>query len=144
MRERLVNGMERSIKTPLVCPTIVGRDSELAALQTIANEVEDRHSHLLLLSGEAGIGKSRLVAALETNARERGFLVLQGNCYGRDRTSPYAPLLDLMRSFLATQPREVREAHVQPFAQEFFPLFPDLVTPPAAPALPADTGPEQE
>jgi tetratricopeptide (TPR) repeat protein len=132
------------LNTPLVCPTIVGRASELAALQTIVGEVEAGQSRLVLLSGEAGIGKSRLVAALEADAHARGFLVLQGNCFQRDRTSPYAPVVDLIRSFLATQPRGVLEAFLQPFAQEVFPLFPDLVTPPPAAAALSPSGPEQE
>lgn len=136
--------MDLPIKKAVICPTIVGRAGELAALQTVVSDVEEGRSHLVLFSGEAGIGKSRLLGVLANDAHSRGFLVLQGNCYGRDRTSPYAPLLDLIRSFLATQPRGVREAHVQPFAQEFFPLFPDLVTPPPVSAVPLATGPEQE
>jgi DNA-binding CsgD family transcriptional regulator len=142
--EKAVKGMELPINKAVICPTIVGRESELAALQTIVSEVEGGHSHLLLLSGEAGIGKSRLVAALVADAHSRGFGVLQGNCYGRDRTSPYAPVLDLIRSFLAGQSPDVREALLQPFAQEFFPVLPDLVTSPPAPAVLAASGPEQE
>ena len=136
--------MDLPIKKAVICPTIVGRASELAALQTMVSEIEEGRSHLVLFSGEAGIGKSRLVATLADDARSRGFLVLQGNCYGRDRTSPYAPVLDLIRSFLANQPRDLREAHFQPFAQEFFPLFPDLVTPPPLEAVLTASGPEQE
>src|SRR5271157_5721117 len=136
--------MELPINKAVICPTIVGRESELAALQTIVSEVEGGHSHLILLSGEAGIGKSRLVAALVADAHSRGFSVLQGNCFQRDRTSPYAPVLDLIRSFLAGQPPDVREALLQPFAQEFFPVLPDLVTSPPAPAVLPASGPEQE
>lgn len=132
------------LNTPLVCPTIVGRASELAALQTLVGEVAAGHSRLVLLSGEAGIGKSRLVAALEADAHARGFLVLQGNCFQRDHTSPYAPVVDLIRSFLATQPHDVLEASLQPFAQELFPLFPDLVPPPPTEASLPPSGPEQE
>src|SRR5713101_4420172 len=141
---KAVNSMELPINTPLVCPTIVGRATELAALHAIVGEVEGGHSRFVLLSGEAGIGKSRLVAALETQARSRGFSVLQGNCFQRDLASPYAPLLDLVRSFVANQPLEVREAIFQPFAQEFFPVLPDLVTPPPVPAALPTPGPEQE
>ena len=141
---KAVNSMELPINTPLVCPTIVGRMTELAALHAILGEIEEGHSCIVLLSGEAGIGKSRLVAALETEARSRGFSVLQGNCFQRDLTSPYAPLLDLVRSSVANQPLEAREATLQPFAQEFFPVLPDLVTPPPAPAALLPPGPEQE
>jgi DNA-binding CsgD family transcriptional regulator/tetratricopeptide (TPR) repeat protein len=136
--------MELPINTPLVCPTIVGRASELAALHAIVGEVEGGHSHVVLLSGEAGIGKSRLVAEIETEARSRVFSVLQGNCFQRDLTSPYAPLLDLIRSSVANQPLEVREAHLQPFAQEFFPVLPDLVTLPPAPGALLPPGLEHE
>jgi DNA-binding CsgD family transcriptional regulator len=129
---------------PLVCPTIVGRTTELAALQTILGEVETGHARVVLLSGEAGIGKSRLVAELEADARAREFLVLQGNCFHRDLTSPYAPLIDLVRTSVAHQPLEVREAIFRPFAQEFLPLLPDLVTPPPTPAAVPFSGPEQE
>jgi DNA-binding CsgD family transcriptional regulator/tetratricopeptide (TPR) repeat protein len=142
--ERAVKRVELPIKKAVICPTIVGRVSELAALQPIISGIEEGRAHLVLFSGEAGIGKSRLVAALADDARSRGFLVLQGNCFQRDRTSPYAPMLDLVRSFLADHPRGVREAHFQPFAQEFFPLFPDLVTPPPVPAVLPASGPEQE
>lgn len=142
--EKAVNSMDLPIKKAVICPTIVGRVSELAALQSIVSELEEGRSHLVLLSGEAGIGKSRLVAELTNDARSRGFQVLQGNCYGRDRTSPYAPLLDLIRSFLAIQPRDVWEAYFQPFAQEFFPLFPDLVTPAPGPVVLPASRPEQE
>ena len=85
--EKAVKRMGMPINKAVVCPTIVGRASELAALQTMVSEVEGGHSHLVLLSGEAGIGKSRLVAALEDDARSRDFLILRGNCFQRDRAS---------------------------------------------------------
>jgi DNA-binding CsgD family transcriptional regulator/tetratricopeptide (TPR) repeat protein len=125
---------------PVVCSAIVGRIAELAALHAIVGEVEKGRSRVVLLSGEAGIGKSRLVKELENEAGSRGFRVLQGNCFQRDLTSPYAPLLDLIRSSVANQPLSM----LQPFAQEFLPVLPDLITPPAArAALPAPE-PEQE
>lgn len=136
--------MQLPVNKRLMCPTIVGRASELVAFRGIIDEVEENHSHVVLLNGEAGIGKSRLVAELEAEARARGFLVLQGNCFQGDLTFPYAPVLDLIRSFLATQPIKAREALLQPFAQEFFSLLPDLMTPPPAPAVLPASGPEQE
>ena len=49
-----------------------------------------------------------------------------------------------MRSFLANQPPDLREAYLQPFAQELFPVLPDLVTSPPPPAVLPPSGPEQE
>jgi len=55
-----------------------------------------------LVSGEAGVGKSRLLAELITEARAGGFLLLRGGCVEADRAAPYAPLLDLVRTFAVT------------------------------------------
>jgi len=134
--------MELPANKPVVCPTILGRATELAALHVIVREVEEGQSRIVLLSGEAGIGKSRLVAEIEAEAGSKGFLALQGNCFQRDLTSPYAPLLDLLRLYIANQPPEVREAELQPFAQELLPVLADLVTP--APSVLLTSGPEQE
>jgi len=136
--------MDLPASKPVVCPTIVGRATELAALYTVVQEVEEGQSRFLLLSGEAGIGKSRLVAAIETEANSKGFLVLQGNCFQRDLISPYAPLLDLLRLYIANQPPEVREAELQPFAQELLAVLPDLVSPDPTQTVIPNSGPEQE
>ena len=57
---------------------------------------------LALVSGEAGIGKTRLVGELEVEARTRGFLVLHGECVefgGEDL--PYAPIVAALRDLPA-------------------------------------------
>jgi predicted ATPase len=44
--------------------------------------------------------------------------VSQGNCFQQGLASPYAPLLDLVRSSVTNQPLSMREAELQPFAQD--------------------------
>jgi hypothetical protein len=46
---------------PLLCPELIGRTSELAALGLLVEQARGGHSHLALLEGEAEIGKSRLL-----------------------------------------------------------------------------------
>lgn len=53
------------------------------------------------MSGEAGVGKSRLAAEGARRAAERGFRTLRGACFDSDRALPFAPLLDLLRAALA-------------------------------------------
>ncbi len=122
------------VNKPLVCPTIVGRAIELAALHTIIDEVEGGRSRVVLLSGEAGIGKSRLVAEAKTYATAQGFLLLEGQCFPTDRSCPYAPLLDLLRAHLATSSAERLVAEMGSLASALSPLLPDLV--PLASELP--------
>src|SRR5258708_15902143 len=61
------------------------------------------------MAGEAGMGKSRLIAEATFRLRSSqaqttspATLVLEGRCFESDRSLPYAPLLDLLRSFLVS------------------------------------------
>src|SRR5947209_3702025 len=85
----------------VVCPITVGRAQNLEALRRCVEQVQGGKGQTLLIAGEAGIGKSRLVAEARAYAAHLGFLVLQGNCFESDRSLPYAPLLDIMHTPLA-------------------------------------------
>src|SRR5439155_22496864 len=82
-----------------------------------------------LLSGEAGLGKSRLVREAKTYATGQGFLVVQGNCFPTDVSYPYAPLLDLLRTFLAHSDATLISTVLKPFARDLYRLLPDMVSP---------------
>ena len=91
------------------------------------------------MCGEAGIGKSRLVAAAKAYAAAQGFLLLQGSCFQVDSSYPYAPLLDLLRASVVPTP-DAPDPIVLEFARLLPELAPSLTGPPPAP-LP---DPEQE
>src|SRR5438477_10005780 len=94
--------MTTAFNTSVICPILIGRTAELAAFHLLLDQAKSGKGQIVLLSGEAGIGKSRLVAEAKTYATAQGFLLLQGPCFPTDRTCPYAPLLDLLRSHLST------------------------------------------
>ncbi len=81
----------------VVCPVLIGRSGPLSAALHTIDRARASHGGTLLVSGEAGIGKSRLTRATVERARELGFAALQGACFEADRAQPYAPLLDLVR-----------------------------------------------
>ncbi|MCI4365049.1 MAG: AAA family ATPase [Thermoplasmata archaeon] len=81
---------------------------------------------LLLLTGEPGIGKSRLIEEFHRVATAAGTLQLSAKCEGIERGVPYAPWIDLLRQFVSEQPRgQVRHA-VVPCADAVFALLPEL------------------
>ncbi|MGK8507942.1 ATP-binding protein [Nocardia asiatica] len=83
-----------------VCGAFVGRAAELAALQSA---YRDPSVHTVLVEGEAGIGKSRLVAEFGTRLRA-GTSVLSGRCpeFGA-RGVPFTPFVTVMRALLRDQ-----------------------------------------
>ena len=139
--------MTVSLNQPVICPVLIGRTPDLALLQLSLEQVNSGKGQVILLCGEAGIGKSRLVVEIQTEAFAQSFQVLQGNCFPTDRSFPYAPLLDLLRSIFLTSSTAQIEALVGPYVREFAPLlpdvtqqFPDLSVLPPLPSL----DPEQE
>jgi len=131
--------------TPVLCPILIGRVHDLNALRSLVDRAKSGQGQVALLSGEAGIGKSRLVAEVKTSAASHDFLLLQGCCFPTDHAIPYAPLLDLLRSFLTSYPSALPAPEVKQVAQAFLPLLPDIghAGGPPPSTLPA-LDPEQE
>ncbi|HEX5504280.1 MAG TPA: AAA family ATPase, partial [Thermomicrobiales bacterium] len=72
---------------------LAGRDREVAALRGWLAAALAGHGRLVLVGGEAGIGKTALCEALCAEAADRGALVLVGRCYDLAETPPYGPWL---------------------------------------------------
>jgi DNA-binding CsgD family transcriptional regulator len=84
------------------CPVVVGRMREQVFLREELAATFSSHGRLVLLGGEAGIGKTTLGRDLAREAATRGAWVLTGHCYDLTNTPPYGPWLDLV----ATYPRD--------------------------------------
>ena len=82
------------VEQSVVCPVLIGRDASLSTSFHALDRVRSANGGPVLVSGEAGIGKSRFVRALVERARATGFLSLHGACFETDRAHPHAPLLD--------------------------------------------------
>src|SRR5918992_911879 len=79
----------------------VGRSGQLAELEAALHDAVDKRSTLVLVAGESGVGKSRLLDELVVRARERDALVLVGDCVELGEGElPYAPLLGALRPLL--------------------------------------------
>src|SRR5713226_5919409 len=144
---RKADTMEVQFAPPVICPVLIGRAHDLTTLHLLVDRAQSGQGQVALVSGEAGIGKSRLVAEVKTYAASHDFLLVQGSCFPTDHAIPYAPLLDLLRSFLTGHPSPLPAPEVKQVAQAFLPLLPDaghvLVGTPPASMLPV-LDPEQE
>ncbi len=76
-------------------PLPVGREREQALLRDSLTAALGGQGGLVLISGEAGIGKTALAEALCGEAAERGALVLVGRCYDLTETPPHGPWVEL-------------------------------------------------
>ena len=110
---------------PIVCPILVGRSAELAALQANIQRTASEQGGIVLVSGEAGIGKSRLVAELQRSAKTLGFQLLVGQCFPTDRSCSYTPLIDLLGAFLASLSPSQITASLGASARALAPLIPE-------------------
>jgi DNA-binding NarL/FixJ family response regulator len=128
-----------SLDGPVVCPNFTSRDNELDSLRQVAARVADGLGQVVLVSGEAGIGKSRLVQELCDGLADQGWLIHHGNSFERDRVVPFAPFLDALHTILATlSPGEV-ERLLGPALPDLAQLLPEL----GAHARDSDTVPVQ-
>ena len=121
----------------VVCPTLVGRDSQLAATRRVLARGQEGQGRVAVIVGEAGVGKSRLLRSMTEEARAAGFFVLRGACFEAERSIPYAPLLDLVRLFAASASPALVAHVLSPAAgtlvsvfSELRPLLPDTVPSP--------------
>ncbi|HUC25440.1 MAG TPA: AAA family ATPase [Streptosporangiaceae bacterium] len=77
---------------------LVGRAAELEQMEKLLGDAEAGQPVVLLVSGDAGVGKTRLLTELAARARARGFTVLSGRCAELADSVPYLPLADALRS----------------------------------------------
>ena len=104
-------------------PDFVGRGTELSQLAATWRRALAGEGGLVLVSGEAGIGKTRLANEIVDAARATGGVILRARCYQAERSLFLQPFVDAIRSTVSTlRPDVVREA-----ASDWAPVLGELV-----------------
>jgi tetratricopeptide (TPR) repeat protein len=120
-REAVVNGggSER-----LGGPPLVGRAPEWARLTSLWRATEGGRAQLVLVSGEPGIGKTRLVEELRTWCAHRGAVTAEARSYAAEGALPYRPVVTWLRSEpFREQLGQLNRAHLTELAR----LLPELL-----------------
>jgi predicted ATPase len=110
----------------VISSTLIGREAQLALLTDLLVQVGSGQGRGALISGEAGIGKSRLAAEVTAIAAQRGMRVVRGHCFEHDRALPYAPLIDFLHAFYVGSPAHELAAAFTSTGVELVKILPEL------------------
>lgn len=135
-----VNTAETS-ESILQAAVLVGRERELATLETALSETFQQRGGLVLLAGDSGVGKSRLMEELRTIALVRGMDVFRGQAISGGGTA-YQPFHEALRTLALSVDIPDHEAAV---LKELLPDLPNLLGReiPDAPSLAAQDSQER-
>src|SRR3954471_21373010 len=90
--------------------SFVGRAAELAVLEEVLAAAGGGHASVVLIGGEAGVGKTRLVAELSERARAQAATVVTGACVELTAgTAPYLAITELLRDLARALPERAWE-----------------------------------
>ncbi len=97
LRARLHPGKSRGLQG--LSSAMVGRDAELAHLSSVSDRLVAGTGAIVLLVGEAGMGKSRLLAEWQAAAQDGPIRWLEGRSFAGASAVPYGPFLDMCRRY---------------------------------------------
>ena len=91
-------------------PPFVGREAELAALLRHVERAARGEGGVVLVAGEPGVGKTRLLVEAATRARALGWRVLVGRAYESAGMLPYLPFLEALVDHDRAEPIDLSKA----------------------------------
>src|SRR5262249_34466341 len=133
---------------------LIGREHEYGLLHERWQRVKDGVGQVVLLSGEPGIGKSRLVEALKETVEHEGARCLELRCSPYTQNSALAPVIEHLQRILQIRPDDTPEEKLQKLEQklsrspltlqETVPLFASLLSFPAPRSLLPALSPQKQ
>jgi len=109
-----------------LCPALVGREGELTIIEDALLDAHRGEGQVVILAGEAGLGKTRLASELQKRAAGGGTTVMRGGCSEADLSLPYLPFLEAIGNYLSTADLDQLRARLGTSGRELGQLFPQL------------------
>src|SRR5487761_158629 len=113
----------------VLCEDLVGRESEISLLEDALLATLRGDGGVVIVGGEAGMGKTRLVADLVVRARRRGCVVVSGVCSEAELSLPYLPFLEAIGNYLAREDVAALRERLGPASDDPAQLFPQMGRP---------------
>lgn len=110
----------------VLCPTLIGREPELSTLEDALLSALRGDGGVVIVGGEAGMGKTRLVNELTARAFRLGCAVMAGACSEAELSLPYLPFLEAIGNRLTTDDVEQIRQRLGSASDELAQLFPQL------------------
>ena len=105
---------------------LVGRDDELETVEELLEALRNRSGACLVLSGPAGVGKSRLAHEVAESASQDGAEVLWGGAYEQEQQLPYGPLTEALEDYFRQVPSSDLQSLVRSLPSEIYKLLPSV------------------
>ncbi len=123
---------------------MTGRQEQIAQLREMWMQSVQGRSHMALVSGEPGVGKTRLAREVVVLAGLQGATILQGGCYEFEATTPYLPWVEGLRQWVNEQPAETLGSILGDTAPELARLAPEIHAKLGPQPAPPPVGEQQE
>src|SRR5262249_38511027 len=105
---------------------LIGREGELEQLRRALDEVRSGLGRVVVIVGEAGVGKSSLVTVVGRDAREHGARTLLGHCYESQQILPFGPWVDALRGGGVSREAETLQDLMPVWRAELSRLLPEV------------------
>jgi DNA-binding CsgD family transcriptional regulator len=110
----------------VLCPVLVGRQAEVEVLESALDRMLGGRGGCAVITGEAGIGKSRLIRELSQMAADRRVPVVLGRAVPASGSAPYRPVTEALLQLLRRQPLP-DDASLAPWLPHLAVLLPGVV-----------------
>jgi DNA-binding SARP family transcriptional activator len=137
IQHRQVEGIDQDLVYPVPVNDIalpyslsrtsfVGRGQEYNQLVALATQARAGQGQVILIEGEPGVGKSRLVQEAVGFVRRLGMNALLTNCYQIEQSIPFYPIIELLDQVIAEWPAETLQQLSPGHLTELAALLPEL------------------
>jgi len=115
--------------SPLAPPAaIVGRQRELTLVTDQYEATRHGQAHVVLLAGDPGIGKTRLLDEIARRAAQDGAIILRGGASEAEGMPPYLPFVEALGRYIQKTPLDQLRTQVAAAPQVLATLLPELIT----------------